>query len=205
MSTGCHVSCLAVVDAGILQDLLKATAVKCEPPPREDERRAKWLREDQARVFFQILRGRIPLEVCLQISKNIFREHSVQLARDAWSQPRAGIWEFATIESIYASYVNIEGRRYLRSLSNKQEGDCTQLFHQGRSGVFLGTMYVAEDHLGIRRVMFDHSAKHESCPAPVVDVAPGIWWRTFRLWDESQWAPDYFRILRTINDVGLLS
>lgn len=139
-------------------------------------RRAKWLQANLARVLFRIL-PTMPLEICYQISKYLIREHSVQLARDAWSRPQESISKYSTSRKIWAGYVSIEGRRYICALSSEKQGSCSELFLTPRGNGGLGTMYIAEDHLGIRKVLFNHSADYESLPAPVVDAAPGIWWR----------------------------
>jgi hypothetical protein len=85
-------------------------------------------------------------------------------------------------QPVYATYVKIDGRSYIKTLRNK-----TRNKTKGEISIRLSTpiiqdgdaekdMFVAEDHLGIRRIFFV-SPKHVEkwCRAP--PSVPGAWWK----------------------------
>ena len=73
---------------------------------------------------------------------------------------------------MWARYVMFDGVAYVAELSNLR-------FPKGVTAVpvprtsKIDTLYVAQDHLGIRRVMFGSSEE-----APRASPEPGLWWWT---------------------------
>lgn len=166
---GYHESCLDFdlrLAAGPLStDFLRATEYAFEPPASVQERR---------RLFFQqrLANGihfayRLPLELCWYIAKHLVRECAVLLLGLLPRSMNDSYW-VSTSCNIYATFVAIEGTRYINSLSNTKDSGEAQLVwvSSGAKDIF-----VAEDHWGLRSLL---PACNDETPAV---VKAGAWWR----------------------------
>lgn len=80
------------------------------------------------------------------------------------------------LAGIWACYIKIDGIRYFASFANRPSGNA-QLILSIEKAAGVRTMYVAEDHLGIRQVHFGDADK--SMPPKTDKGVSGLWWRTF--------------------------
>lgn len=89
---------------------------------------------------------------------------------------------------VYASYIKIDGKIYIRDLENAATGYDTSgkkicyLPPPATIGLTRMYVYVAEDHLGIRKVAFVMPTSHDAwCKNQ--EYMPGVWWRRISLVD----------------------
>ena len=78
--------------------------------------------------------------------------------------------------NIWARYVKFEGVEYVAALANEPDKEFASLLHAEQPGKTVDVVYVAEDHLGIRQLLFGNSTE-----APSVKERSGIWWRPLPL------------------------
>lgn len=71
---------------------------------------------------------------------------------------------------VWARYASLDGLVYIVSLTNYPTWDDVEPILLPDTPVH--TVYVAEDHLGVREVHFNKVRHHP---------APGLWWRTIRM------------------------
>ncbi|KAB5536128.1 hypothetical protein GE09DRAFT_1141517 [Coniochaeta sp. 2T2.1] len=77
------------------------------------------------------------------------------------------------LAGIWACYIKIDSIRYFASFADRPSGNAQFIFSSEKA-TSVRTMYVAEDHLGIRQVHFS-----DSMPPNTDKGVSGLWWRTF--------------------------
>ncbi|KAH6856152.1 hypothetical protein B0I37DRAFT_366685 [Chaetomium sp. MPI-CAGE-AT-0009] len=173
---GCHPGCLGLVRSELRSAFLEATSYRYQPPPIEDERRLRWLRL----TWSSILRETYPLppELCYHVAKYCLRPFAVLRAVASWGISRAPTYiSFST--KVWARYTMFEGVRYISLLTNEQP---TQNDHRVRlafeptSSPADSTMFLAEDHLGVREVLSASSSE-----IPTTEERRNIWWRSVNI------------------------
>ena len=186
MDFACHETCMEQVSPYNFLSLKPATAPDYDPSPQEDQRRIKWLHEDLAPILFEVLH-QLPAELRWEIAKYCLREHAVGLAErqrlQIGHQPTD--YQVTTAKSVWVNYVEVEGVRYVASLTNtpRASEDHEVLFINKKRQRMIGTLYIAEDYIGIRELRFSESksTKDYTCVPPVVSAVPGVWWRAIPL------------------------
>lgn len=117
---------------------------------------------------------RQPLELCDHIAQYSLRTFAVLRALASWETsqvPRS--CRITLSPQIWARYTSFEGVRYLSSLSNQEPpADEIAVELVWKPGV-IDTLFVAENHLGIRDVVFSSSST-----APAIKEQSGVWWRS---------------------------
>lgn len=109
----------------------------------------------------------------------LIRELAITIIDGAWQTRRSSNCEIDTSLAVWACFIPIEGVAYIAKLSNSPgdgagiSGRGVKILEAGQSD--LRTVYVLEDHLGIRKLVF--SRKH---PLPST-AQSGLWWRTVSL------------------------
>ncbi|KAK1506529.1 hypothetical protein CABS01_16907 [Colletotrichum abscissum] len=81
-------------------------------------------------------------------------------------------------EKIYARHVEFEGVQYIGHLWNTPGGNRDFLLFDPSLSTSIDSLYIASDHLGIRRLLFADSSK----PCAIVQEI-GIWWKAVKLED----------------------
>ncbi len=161
---------------------LHATEYSFDPAP-SDERR----RRDRSQLLLGKrlcdIYGRLPLELWLQVAGELVRECAISTAQTLW-QHRSSADRQVDIElGVWASYVCIDGVRYIADLSNAVDSrsSSAMILHVCKTSE-INVVYSLEDHLGIRRLVFasqEDTAKPPSFPGS--GKMNGLWWQTIPL------------------------
>lgn len=175
-AVGCHPGCLGLVSSESRLAFINATSYRYQPPPAEDERRSCWLRLTWSSILWEIFRlppCRLPPELCDYIAQYSLRSFAVRAV--AWESLRVpGRISFST--KVWARYALFEGVRYISSLTNKQPTEYdpkVKLAFEPMSSPTDTTIFLAENHLGVRELLFASSSK-----VPAIEEHPNIWWRS---------------------------
>lgn len=173
-STGCHVECISFVPSEHLRSLLKATSYQYEPDSAQDNKRGHWLRSTWSSLVAEKLR--IPLELCSRIIfPSLIREFTVLYAFASLDSSRSSGSEVTVSDDIWARHTFYEGVRYIASLTNQRPSEDqadTTLISKSKS---VSTIFIAEDHLGIRDIWFVSTGS-----TPRRDYA-NVWWRKLEI------------------------
>ncbi|KAM6516568.1 hypothetical protein FALCPG4_014750 [Fusarium falciforme] len=172
-----HVECLKYAPP-LTKEGLHATKYTYEPTTSEDPRRASRIRDVAGRRL-QMECPILPAEVCLLITEELVRECAAT-ATDELLQGcslQALNSELNISLGVWARYTCIDGIRYVESLSNTGDSQSVLLLGADKASA-PELLYVLEDHLGIRQVVFasyEHSLKLSALLCrPKTDA----WWRT---------------------------
>jgi len=155
--TGYHPGCIRYKDYQSAPNLLDANSYSYDPWPSENVRRFRWLCSQSASMIHLSLAGRLPYELCDIVARYCVREYAFELSKPVW-----------------ARYASLDGVPCIVSLANEQSSaDAVPI---ARSDSLIETIYVAEDHLGVREVHFAGPlGKARDHPNP------GLWWRAIRV------------------------
>ena len=168
-AAGYHESCLdfdpQLATGSLSVFFRRATEYAFEPPPSVQERRRVFLRQNLADGIHSAYP--LPLELCEYIAKHLVRECAVVLL-GLLSPSSNSSYSISTFYNIYATFIAIEGTRYINSLSNTKDSAEAQLVwtSSGAKDIF-----VAEDHWGLRSLLPARGGE-----TPAVGKA-GAWWR----------------------------
>ncbi|EEU36051.1 uncharacterized protein NECHADRAFT_102079 [Fusarium vanettenii 77-13-4] len=159
---GCHFSCLRIPEAAQIYHLLMANTYSFEPDPLQERTRCLRAQKELASELQNTLP--FPMELRARIAQELVREYIV-----AKNSSLLGCSTFKpstiTIASeITETYTAFEGEQYISSLANDPSSCDTYVPPK--------VIYIGEDHLGIRKLVFSRSRTN-----PDVDYVPGIWWK----------------------------
>ncbi|KAI8655416.1 hypothetical protein NCS55_01193600 [Fusarium keratoplasticum] len=121
----------------------------------------------------------LPAEVCLPITEELVRECAVTAIHELLQgrSPQALDSELNLSLGVWARYISVDGIRYVESLSNTGDSQSVLLLGAEKTSA-PELLYVLEDHLGIRQVVFasyEHAIKlSDLLCKPKTDA----WWRT---------------------------
>lgn len=173
----CHAACAGLAERlGLTPaEYLAALAYSYEPP-KSDERRRRQLVRFRLQQALKSNLGRFPTEVWDFVAEHLVCEFAT-VAIPA-IRP-ATVFAIDPLEAVWAKYVEIDGVRYLRSVSNDGNSGGRLLWDKPKSPDG-HVVYIAEDHLGINEIT--------SSPE-VTQAAHGraasTWWRTVPVKDLS--------------------
>ncbi|KAF4447884.1 hypothetical protein F53441_8634 [Fusarium austroafricanum] len=195
---GYHPACVALVEKDLLarhwkldiplldSHIYEATGgrkIFYQPPPSFTARRANWLKQSIATDLLQALGGRLPEEICRHIASYCVRERACQIVRDLWMDPRRPKRGYRYIyigngSSVWAQHIEIEGLRYVKSLSiSRQSKNDTLLFkpkYKPKHNTCLN-LYYAENHLGVCQVIINQDDE-----LPSMNTESGLNWCVMR-------------------------
>ncbi|KAJ4183009.1 hypothetical protein NW767_013689 [Fusarium falciforme] len=172
-----HVECLKYAPP-LTKEGLRATKYTYEPTTSEDPRRASRIRDVAGRRL-QMECPILPAEVCLLITEELVRECAATVTHELLQgcSLQALNSELNISLGVWARYTCIDGIRYVESLSNTGDSQSVLLLGADKASA-PELLYVLEDHLGIRQVVFasyEHSLKLSALLCrPKTDA----WWRT---------------------------
>ncbi|KAM3541867.1 hypothetical protein ARSEF1564_005235 [Beauveria bassiana] len=175
------------------------TTYSCEPPVSEDRRRAYWHRKCFVTTLSTLFRhttlSPIPELLLHMIAAYCVQNRAAQFTvliglKSTESHPEERTGTIDASKDIWMTQTCFEGYKYVKSLAN-EEPMCGILLREKNADEAAATIYVAEDHLGVRKILFGESGKLAA------EERPGVWWRTIRgdasiLW-ESDVRADYLR------------
>ncbi|KAJ4328448.1 hypothetical protein N0V84_001132 [Fusarium piperis] len=171
----CHGECLKAIPPPRIPKVLQQAAYTFVPSKAVRKRRENWFISKTTHVVSTSVKWLPP-----EVSINIAKQCSSALALSYAESLAESVAMLATRQKpifiaiakypMWARYVLFDGVAYVAELSNLR-------FPKGVTAILvprtskIDTLYVAQDHLGIRRVMFGNSEK-----APQVSPEPGLWW-----------------------------
>ncbi|KUI59960.1 hypothetical protein VP1G_07184 [Cytospora mali] len=173
LATGCHLGCAGFVSSNVCSALIKATSYQYEPLPTQDDRRKRWLRFRWSLILHKAFS--LPVELGDQIAQFCLRELAITYAtlslRGSHSSDSC-----VNISSnkLWLHYTLFEGSKYVASITSQQHDDHGKAVLLSTPGASI--LYVAEDHLGIKDLLFAAPTD-----ARISQEQPNIWWRTLEL------------------------
>ncbi|KAH6853716.1 hypothetical protein B0I37DRAFT_400838 [Chaetomium sp. MPI-CAGE-AT-0009] len=177
---GCHPECLELVPFKLRSAVIEATSYRYEPPLAEEERRARWLRWKWSTILNTTFQRRLPLELCDIIAQYSLRKFAVHRALALLKFQHSASCYVSLSTRVWVRYTIFEGVRYIQSLTNEQPPDDSSAVELVYDLNPIDTMFVAEDHLGVRNLIFASSSEK-----PTVEEQSNVWWRTVAIpsWD----------------------
>lgn len=172
-----HVECLGYAPP-LTKEGLRATKYTYEPTTSEDPRRASRIRDVSGRRL-QMECPILPAEVCLLITEELVREcaatatHELLQGRDLQALDS----ELNISLGVWARYTSIDGIRYVESLSNTEDSQSVLLLSADRASA-PELLYISENHLGIRQVVFASYEHAIKLSALLCKPKTDAWWRT---------------------------
>ncbi|KAF6827485.1 hypothetical protein CPLU01_09059 [Colletotrichum plurivorum] len=194
---GCHVHCIENTPLHRLSRALELSALEFDFLNDDDCFRIPWLKSRLSRILEAAIRHLPYLpEELLQIiadytvvdytlawdvmfDRKIQRIHhllATDYVNEICAEGKPGKSSVKTSEKIYTRHVNFEGVRYLAYLTNEASDDRDILLFDPTSPTTIDTLYIANDALGIRRLLFADSL--QKC---TVEKEVNVWWRKAKL------------------------
>lgn len=161
-AVGCHRVCQKLVAPAPLCRFLQINAYSFEPTSHQERKRCMWLLRNMTSTLK--LSGTLPPDLRREIAQYLLREYAVRTNRLLLRCPKAFQSSFTVLVPFVANYVGFEGEAYLSSLTNEP---------QRKNGQLAPTaVFVAEDHRGIRRLIWTVSEE-----PPSIGCTPGVFWK----------------------------
>lgn len=175
---GIHSQCRFFQLHEISESFLATTHYTFQPSSREEKRRA----ERTEKLLANKLQGTItsdsfPLELWLMVASYLTRECAVITGQEQALKRSSTQDDIIDIQGfMFASYVIFDGVQYVKTLRSSTRTDAAEgerLLQDSRKTSVIKKVYIAEDHLGIRMVLFrsPDSFLSDSC------ASQGLWWR----------------------------
>ncbi|KAG5766485.1 hypothetical protein H9Q72_005450 [Fusarium xylarioides] len=160
---------------------LAATCYSYDPPLSEERRRARYI--EQALVYnlqqARLWPRELATELWTMVAGLLLEDCAAFTAQEQLREcDSAEEYTIDLTQPVYASYVKIDGRVYVKNLRNTGKTDFHMLLTPGicadeNEGM---DMFVAEDHLGIRQIIFASPKRcDEWCRSH--SSAPSAWWK----------------------------
>lgn len=178
-----HVDCYRDRLYSITPIFLAGTEFSFTPFPEEERRRAEFNRQILACKLEQMDFGaqRLPYELWLIVARHLVRWCALHMSEcQVRTADKVGDSVLDLNQSVFASYIKIDGRYYIKRLQNTPESrsgsGCCLLLPARNSREKDMNIFVAEDHIGIRRVAFVSTKNLEEWCRNQSSV-PGAWWK----------------------------
>lgn len=181
---GCHIHCIETTPRSVLASSLEVAALEFSYITPFDTARVPWLEARLSGILYAATHHlpylpeelrQIIVNYALALRPISIMGHQL-LATDYVTQVCAdgkpGVSSVKTSERIYARQVDFEGFQYVAHLKNKASDDRDILLFDPTLPNAIDTLYVANDPLGIRQLLFADSS--QQC---TVDEKANIWWR----------------------------
>ncbi|KAG8673851.1 hypothetical protein FPOAC2_07320 [Fusarium poae] len=180
-----HSSCYEFRFRAITPAFLAATDYTFPPPLTEERRRTQYIRQSLTYSLQQakFWPREIPLELCAMVVSLLLQDCAALTSQEQVDRCNSDVATDVTLDlnrPIYATYVKIDGRSYIKALGdeprNSTKGQLTiRLSPPIQDRKADKDIFVAKDHLGIRRIFFV-SPRHveQWCRTP--PSVPGAWW-----------------------------
>ncbi|KAF5543875.1 hypothetical protein FPHYL_11158 [Fusarium phyllophilum] len=179
-----HHECFCFRLYDISDALVAAGEWSFEPPASENSRRSHRIKNLLAPKLMDQLQIRLPPETLMTIAGHLVRECAAITAEEQSLGTAVSDTAVDITQDIYANYTAVDGVRYVQSLynmaSNLGDQDHPTLLSKG--GKSVDKIWIAEDHRGIRSVIFC------SVESPLVGPTPIMksWWRVLDLSKETK-------------------
>lgn len=186
---GCHARCAHPLKAEEVKPLCHANSAKGDISPEQHQLREAWLRQESAHDFGVTLARRHPfvssndIWACIII---FYLQHlAVSRLYEMWTNVKARNFCVSFTQTVWVEYVFINNLPYVAMLSNQASDYDSKLLFQTNGNMVRGTLYIGEDHIGIRKIIFSAN----EYPPPIL-FPPGLWWKTLPLM-ESEYEPHF--------------
>ncbi|WQF76305.1 hypothetical protein CDEST_01319 [Colletotrichum destructivum] len=181
---GCHVDCIEITPDFTLAKVLEVTTPAFEPPVLADKRRIRWFQSRLAGILETTTRHlpHLPEEVRHNIAawaldhRLTRRRLVIDCVNKRCAEKMSAVLSVKTSEKIYARHVEFEGVQYIAYLTNAASDDKDILLFDPTSPTSINSLFVANDHLGVRQLLFTDSSKQ--C---TIEQEVGVWWRALKL------------------------
>ncbi|CCF40620.1 hypothetical protein CH063_11142, partial [Colletotrichum higginsianum] len=181
---GCHVDCIEITPDFTLAKVLEVTTPAFEPPVLADKRRIRWFQSRLAGILETTTRHlpHLPEEVRHNIAawaldhRLTRRRLVIDCVNKRCAEKVSAVLSVKTSEKIYARHVEFEGVQYIAYLTNAASDDKDILLFDPTSPTSINSLFVANDHLGVRQLLFTDSSKQ--C---TIEQEVGVWWRALKL------------------------
>ncbi|KAM3497087.1 hypothetical protein MY10362_009547 [Beauveria mimosiformis] len=203
-----HRSCFneAAPDTPNLHALIRnpVTTYSCEPPTEEERRRAYWYRAWFATTLSALFRcypissaPELLYMIAAHCVQNLAARSTVLLGLESMTSnfgKRTGTVDAS--KDIWVTETCFEGYKYIKTLANERPlcGEAILLREENPDQAVV-TVYVAEDHLGVRDIVFCGPGKLAA------EERPGVWWRTIKGDESILWENDGWKLRRVTNIV----
>ncbi|KAL1877357.1 hypothetical protein VTK73DRAFT_8652 [Phialemonium thermophilum] len=177
---GYHAACLAYAYVIPSRQFLRAVAYEYEPGLAEDRRRRRRIRDLLADKIGQAYG--FPLELCCMTADELVCMSAVHTIQQVWGARRSAGGQFDISRGLWADYVHIDGLRYVANLFDRpglSVGGSAVLSVDKAS--LVDVLYVLEDHLGVRQLVFGHQQQDITRSLVGVTKKRDQWWRTIVL------------------------
>ncbi|KAH6619142.1 hypothetical protein B0J18DRAFT_458210 [Chaetomium sp. MPI-SDFR-AT-0129] len=175
----CHTDCLARERSTSSAGRFWATMYAYDPPPAEVKRHERWLLAQFALSLRSISEQGpvpLPLEICEMIAQHCcpvtaLRRNAADAGRALWEKYGSddqvrSTHTFDIATKAWARYVEFEGVQYIGCITNRPEDTPDQqaplaseltLLYTPLPDDAVDTLYIVEDHLGVRNIIFTSS------------------------------------------------
>ncbi|KAF5547880.1 hypothetical protein FMEXI_4976 [Fusarium mexicanum] len=170
-----HHECFCFRLYDISDALVAAGEWSFEPPASENSRRSHRIRNLLAPRLRDQLQIRLPPETLMTIAGHLVRECAAITAEEQLLGTAVSDTAVDITRDIYANYTAVDGVCYVKSLCNT----ASNIGHHGhrtlmsKEGKAVDKICIAEDHRGIRSVIFCAADSPLAGPTPITKS----WWR----------------------------
>ncbi|KAF5710835.1 hypothetical protein FMUND_9331 [Fusarium mundagurra] len=174
-----HHECLYFRLYDISDGLVAAGEWSFEPPASENSRRSHRIKNLLAPKLRDQLQIRLPPETLMTIAGHLVRECAAITAEEQSLGTAVSDTAVDVTQDIYVSYTAVDGVRYVKSLCNMVSnfGDQDHPTLLSKEGKAVDKIWIAEDHRGIRSVIFCGVDSPLIGPTPITKS----WWRVLTL------------------------
>ncbi|CCT69648.1 uncharacterized protein FFB20_10513 [Fusarium fujikuroi] len=155
-----------------------------EPPASEISRRSHRIKNLLAPKLRDQLQIRLPLETLMTITGHLVRECAAVTAEEQSLGTAVSDTTLDIRRDIYANYTAVEGVRYVKSLCNTASnfGDQDYPTLLCKKSKPIDKIWIAEDHRGIRSVIFCGKDSPLVGPTPITKS----WWRSLTISNDTK-------------------
>ncbi|KAG5761421.1 hypothetical protein H9Q69_005518 [Fusarium xylarioides] len=174
-----HHECFCFRLYDISDALVAAGEWSFEPPASENSLRSHRIRNLLAPKLRDQLQIRLPPETLINIAGHLVRECAAITAEEQSLGTAVSDTAVDITQDIYANYTAVDGVRYVKTLCNTASnfGDQDHPTLLSKEGKSVDKIWIAEDHRGIRSVIFCGPDSPLIGPTPITKS----WWRVLTL------------------------
>jgi hypothetical protein len=149
------------------------------PIPSCVDQRLKWLRTSFTLSLRENLQHRLPIEICENIAQHLLQDSAVQAFRRLWLGGLGGdsyrlSVNVSDLTTLWAGYVEFEGRRYVNSLSTSPSPSTSARLFALHREVSVN-IFIATDVLGVRDIIVAPLGE-----LPMIVRESGVGWNIYR-------------------------
>lgn len=161
--------------------LVTARAYTFEPPEYEEHRRFNRIQNLLAPKLKADILTSLPGEIVTIIARLLVRECAAISAEEQSLGTNIFNSSIDLLGDVYATYITVDGVRYVKSLANETSESCDKDAHVlvSKRGEAVHKVWMAENFRGIRFIRFCSSTAEFREPTPIAES----WWRAISIPD----------------------